>query len=328
MPRKHADLTRHRMVQCNRKPRPTAENRVPVSPQTTIPGPPPTCGFGSSAATRASSAASRASAAASFASAASCPARAFAAISCTASSSSRRTRSRRAQRLVDARADQRLGLVAQSGQRRERPAGHAGEIVEEPWPLAPCLPPDPSARLPRRADRPVYPAPMILVTGGAGFIGSNLHAALDRRGHETVVVDRLGSEGKWRNLRNHPPARLLPPEDARRLPRRPPAAGDGVPSRRDQRDHGDRRRPGLGHQCRAAAAPLALVRGARRAAGLCLLGGDLRRRQRGLRATGSAALDAAAPAQPLRLEQACLRPARWRALLAAGGARARRNGSG
>ncbi len=54
---------------------------------------------------------------------------------------------------------------------------------------------------------------MILITGGAGFIGSNLHAALCRRGHETVVVDRLGSDGKWRNLRRHPPARLLPPED-------------------------------------------------------------------------------------------------------------------
>ena len=33
---------------------------------------------------------------------------------------------------------------------------------------------------------------MILVTGGAGFIGSNLHAALVRRGHETVLVDNLG----------------------------------------------------------------------------------------------------------------------------------------
>lgn len=53
---------------------------------------------------------------------------------------------------------------------------------------------------------------MILVTGGAGFIGSILHAALVRRGHETVVVDRLGDGGKWRNLGSAPPARLLPPE--------------------------------------------------------------------------------------------------------------------
>jgi ADP-L-glycero-D-manno-heptose 6-epimerase len=53
---------------------------------------------------------------------------------------------------------------------------------------------------------------MILVTGGAGFIGSILHAALVRRGHETVVVDRLGDAGKWRNLASAPPARLLPPD--------------------------------------------------------------------------------------------------------------------
>ncbi|MDA8253584.1 MAG: ADP-glyceromanno-heptose 6-epimerase [Rhodospirillales bacterium] len=54
---------------------------------------------------------------------------------------------------------------------------------------------------------------MILVTGGAGFIGSILHAALRQRGLDTVVVDRLGSAGKWRNLAHHPPARLLPPEE-------------------------------------------------------------------------------------------------------------------
>jgi ADP-L-glycero-D-manno-heptose 6-epimerase len=54
---------------------------------------------------------------------------------------------------------------------------------------------------------------MILITGGAGFIGSNLHAALVRRGHETVVVDSLGSEGKWRNLARHPPSRLVQPAD-------------------------------------------------------------------------------------------------------------------
>ena len=54
---------------------------------------------------------------------------------------------------------------------------------------------------------------MILVTGGAGFIGSNLHASLARRGLETVVVDRLRNGGKWRNLASHPPARIVAPED-------------------------------------------------------------------------------------------------------------------
>ncbi len=53
---------------------------------------------------------------------------------------------------------------------------------------------------------------MIMVTGGAGFIGSVLHAGLARRDVETVVVDRLGDAGKWRNLARHPPARLIPPE--------------------------------------------------------------------------------------------------------------------
>ena len=54
---------------------------------------------------------------------------------------------------------------------------------------------------------------MILLTGGAGFIGSNLHAALDSRGQETVIVDRLRTGGKWRNLRHHPPARIIAPEE-------------------------------------------------------------------------------------------------------------------
>ncbi len=53
---------------------------------------------------------------------------------------------------------------------------------------------------------------MILVTGGAGFIGSNLHAALVARGHETVVVDRLRANNKWRNLGHHPPAHLINPD--------------------------------------------------------------------------------------------------------------------
>ncbi len=57
--------------------------------------------------------------------------------------------------------------------------------------------------------------PMILVTGGAGFIGSNLQAALFALGRETVVADWLGCEGKWRNLRAHPPLEIVPPEALR-----------------------------------------------------------------------------------------------------------------
>ncbi len=41
----------------------------------------------------------------------------------------------------------------------------------------------------------------ILVTGGAGFIGSSLIWALNQRGHTDIVVsDFLGSDEKWRNL--------------------------------------------------------------------------------------------------------------------------------
>lgn len=54
---------------------------------------------------------------------------------------------------------------------------------------------------------------MYLVTGGAGFIGSNLVAALCARGAEVMVVDRLGDGDKWRNLARHPIAGLLPPEE-------------------------------------------------------------------------------------------------------------------
>ena len=54
---------------------------------------------------------------------------------------------------------------------------------------------------------------MILVTGGSGFIGSNLNAALVAGGEEVVVVDWLGQEGqKWRNLYHSPPAVVLLPE--------------------------------------------------------------------------------------------------------------------
>jgi len=44
---------------------------------------------------------------------------------------------------------------------------------------------------------------MIIVTGGAGFIGSALIAELNRRQiSDILVVDELGSDQKWKNLRN------------------------------------------------------------------------------------------------------------------------------
>lgn len=44
---------------------------------------------------------------------------------------------------------------------------------------------------------------MIVVTGGAGFIGSALIWELNQRGHDDIlVVDRLHESDKWKNLRN------------------------------------------------------------------------------------------------------------------------------
>jgi ADP-L-glycero-D-manno-heptose 6-epimerase len=53
---------------------------------------------------------------------------------------------------------------------------------------------------------------MYVVTGGAGFIGSNLVAALCDRGAEVLVVDRLRDGSKWRNLARHGIAGILGPE--------------------------------------------------------------------------------------------------------------------
>jgi len=53
---------------------------------------------------------------------------------------------------------------------------------------------------------------MLLVTGGAGFIGSNVVAALNDAGHADVAVcDLLGQDGKWRNLAKRRLADIVPP---------------------------------------------------------------------------------------------------------------------
>ena len=53
---------------------------------------------------------------------------------------------------------------------------------------------------------------MLLVTGGAGFIGSNVVAALNDAGRADVVVcDVLGHDGKWRNLAKRQLADIVPP---------------------------------------------------------------------------------------------------------------------
>ncbi len=55
---------------------------------------------------------------------------------------------------------------------------------------------------------------MIVVTGGAGFIGSNLLAGLEAAGTRGLVVcDRLGSDDKWRNIAKRDIATIIAPEN-------------------------------------------------------------------------------------------------------------------
>jgi ADP-L-glycero-D-manno-heptose 6-epimerase len=55
---------------------------------------------------------------------------------------------------------------------------------------------------------------MLLVTGGAGFIGSNLVAALNEAGRRDIVVnDYLGTGDKWRNLAKRQLADIVAPSE-------------------------------------------------------------------------------------------------------------------
>lgn len=55
---------------------------------------------------------------------------------------------------------------------------------------------------------------MFVVTGGAGFIGSNIVAALDARGSGPIVVcDRLRDGDKWRNLAKREIADIVHPDN-------------------------------------------------------------------------------------------------------------------
>jgi ADP-L-glycero-D-manno-heptose 6-epimerase len=57
-------------------------------------------------------------------------------------------------------------------------------------------------------------AVMLLVTGGAGFIGSNVVAALNDAGRSDVAVcDTLGDGDKWRNLARRQLADFVPPSE-------------------------------------------------------------------------------------------------------------------
>ena len=121
---------------------------------------------------------------------------------------------------------------------------------------------------------------MFLVTGGAGFIGSNVVASLNEAGASDVVVnDLLGKDdAKWRNLAKRqvadivPPAELMAWLDGRKLDA---VIHMGAISDTTATD-GDLV---MENNFRTVAAPARLVHGEPHAVHLCLVGGDLWRRR-------------------------------------------------
>ena len=54
---------------------------------------------------------------------------------------------------------------------------------------------------------------LYLVTGAAGFIGSNIAAALDARGARVAICDRLRDGLKWRNISKRELSSIIHPDD-------------------------------------------------------------------------------------------------------------------
>lgn len=54
---------------------------------------------------------------------------------------------------------------------------------------------------------------MYVITGGAGFIGSNIAAVMEEKGYENLVIcDVLGSDDKWRNIAKRELYDVVPPD--------------------------------------------------------------------------------------------------------------------
>lgn len=55
---------------------------------------------------------------------------------------------------------------------------------------------------------------MLVITGGAGFIGSNLVAGLEEQGYNDIVIcDRMGTDDKWRNIGKRELRDVVAPEN-------------------------------------------------------------------------------------------------------------------